>query len=66
MHHFVLTARAVACLLAMAGAALPVAAHETASKSERLGAVHFKVECNAAAQKEVSRWRTTTPSPGRT
>ncbi|CAN7588245.1 hypothetical protein LJR175_004339 [Variovorax sp. LjRoot175] len=53
MHHFILTARAVACLLAMAGAAFPVAAQDTAGKPDRLGTVHFKVECNAAAQKEI-------------
>jgi len=53
MNHPVRTARAAACLLAMAGAALPGAAQYTAGKPERLGTVHFKVECNAAAQKEI-------------
>jgi hypothetical protein len=54
MYHFIPNARAAACLLAMAGAALPGAAQDTAGKPERLGTVHFKVECNAAAQKEIN------------
>jgi len=53
MNHPVRTARAAACLLALAGATFPGVAHDTASKPERLGTVHFKVECNAAAQKEI-------------
>jgi hypothetical protein len=34
------------------GAALPATAHDASGAPAKLGKVHFKVECNAAAQKE--------------
>ena len=37
----------------VASAAVPALAHDEGSAAARLGSVHFKVECNAAAQKEV-------------
>src|SRR4051812_44129698 len=37
----------------LAGAAIPSLAHDEGSAAARLGSVHFQVECNAAAQKEI-------------
>ena len=34
-------------------AAIPAVAHDEGAAGARLGSVHFKVECNAAAQKEI-------------
>jgi Tfp pilus assembly protein PilF len=48
------TACALACLLGMAATTLATAQHQhPAPRPERLGSVHFKVECNALAQKEI-------------
>jgi hypothetical protein len=45
-------AAAVAALLLGLGATAPAQAHDPSGTPEKLGKVHFKVECNAAAQKE--------------
>jgi hypothetical protein len=42
-----------AAMAAMAAAALPALAHDEGTAGVRLGSVHFQVECNAAAQKEI-------------
>jgi tetratricopeptide (TPR) repeat protein len=46
-------ALAVAALFFSLAAALPAVAHDPGGVPEKLGKVHFKVECNAAAQKEI-------------
>jgi len=43
---------AVAALFLGGGATLPAAAQDASGAPAKLGKVHFKVECNAAAQKE--------------
>ena len=54
MNHSSITPSALACLLAMSAATLASAQHQHAAPHpERLGTVHFKVECNAPAQKEI-------------
>lgn len=45
-------ATAVAALFLGLGASPPAGGHEAGGASAQLGKVHFKVECNAAAQKE--------------